>query len=192
MVELGHLLAEPASLATHRGRHPAEAWETLPNSPEKDELRRQLNMEQDGLCIYCEWHIGEDEGHVEHIKSRSVDPQLTFVYDNLAHSCSSDVHCGHKKSDQLLPIEPRPNCSKYFELSVTTGKFAPNRRESYIDQAKADTTLSVLGLNDDPGLVRQRQQYARTVVALEQQSPDDVPGFLATSQFRWSLRRIVA
>jgi len=192
MVELSHLLAEPASLAAHRGRHPTGPWETLSNTPDKDELRHQLNLEQDGLCIYCEMPIGEDDGHVEHIKSRTAYPPLTFVYNNLAHSCSSGVHCGHRKGSQTLPIEPRPGCSDYFELSVTTGRLAPNRRELAADQTRANTTLLALGLNDDPGLVRQREQHARTVVALEQQSPSDVVTFLATSPFRWSLRRIVA
>ena len=192
MVELAHILAEPASLATHRAKHPAGPWATLPDSPEKADLRHQLNTEQDGLCIYCESPLPEDDGHVEHIVARSADPALTFVYTNLAHSCSSGTHCGHFKGNSALPIEPRPGCSGYFQLSFLTGHLLADRQLGTADQQRATTSLDVLGLNLDTGLVRQRQQQAATVCALARASLNDVDDYLRTAPFRWSLRRLVA
>lgn len=192
MVELAHILAEPASLATHRAKHPAGPWTTLPDVPEKADLRHQLNTEQDGLCIYCESPLPEDDGHVEHIVARSTDPALTFVYTNLAHSCPSGTHCGHFKGDSALPIEPRPGCSGYFQLSFLTGHLLADRQLGTADQQRATTSLDVLGLNLDTGLVRQRQQQAATVCALARASLNDVDDYLRTAPFRWSLRRLVA
>lgn len=192
MLELAHLLPEPPSLQAHRALDPQAEWETLPHVPQKRDLRHQLNIEQDGLCIYCEEHLSPDAGHIDHIKPRSERRDLTFVYTNLAHSCWCRGRCGDGKDNDLLPIEPRPGCSAYFELSVTTGRIAPNRRERNEDQDRAKTTLELLGLNRDPGLARKRQQHARTVVALEQQSPADAQAYINAAPFRWSLRRIVA
>jgi uncharacterized protein (TIGR02646 family) len=192
VVELEHKLPEPTALAAHRSRSPDGPWDSISNRLEKIELRHQLHAEQDSLCIYCESSLGQDEGHVEHIVSRHADPSLTFVYANLAHSCDAHAHCGHHKDKRVIPIEPRRGCSAYFELSVTTGRLAPNRRQNTTDQTRAETTLDVLGLNRDPGLVRRRQKQAKTAIALELQSPTDALEYLATAPFRWSLRRIVA
>lgn len=191
MVELAHHLTEPASLLAHRARDPQAPWDSLPHVPVKRDLRRQLNTEQDGLCIYCEDQLSPDAGHIEHIVPRSHDRTLTFVYSNLAHSCGNRSRCGDGKDNELLPIEPRPGCSVYFELSVTTGRLAPNRRKTNPDQIRAKTTLELLGLNRDPGLVRQRQQHALTAVELARQSLDDAQAYIANVPFRWSLRRLV-
>lgn len=191
MTELGHRKPEPASLSAHRSRHPRGAWSALPPVPEKRDLRHQLNSEQDGLCIYCEELLAPDDGHIDHIVPRSCDSALVFVYTNLAHSCSTPGRCGVAKDDRRLPIEPRPGCSAYFELSITTGRLAPNRRETASDGIRARETLDILGLNDDAGLVRRRCQFAKALVVIEQQSPESVSAFLSDKPFRWSLGRLV-
>ena len=192
MVELAHILPEPASLTAHRAQHPTGPWTTLPDTPEKADLRHQLNTEQNSLCIYCESPLAEDDGHVEHLVARSANAALTFVYTNLAHSCSSGAHCGHFKASSALPIEPRPACSGYFQLSFLTGQLLADRQLNAADKQRATTSLDVLGLNLDTGLVRQRQQQAQTVCALAQASLSDVDDYLRTAPFRWSLRRLVA
>lgn len=186
MVELGHILPEPASLAAHRAANPNGPWDTLPAASEKRELRHQLNLEQDGLCVYCEDTLLLDDGHVEHIKSKTLNPPLTFVYDNLAHSCHGPGHCGHRKRRQILPIEPRPGANGYFALSEITGKLSSVIGLPASDKKKAVDTLSMLGLNDHPGLNRRRQQFAVTLNQLS--SAADRAGFLATSPFRWALQ----
>lgn len=186
MVELAHLLPEPASLAAHRAIHPTGPWDTLPSAPEKAELRHQLNLEQDGLCIYCESPLGQDEGHVEHIRSKALNPPLTFIYDNLAHSCEGPSHCGHCKRRQILPIEPRAGANQHFALSEITGELSPAIGLSASDTQRANETLKILGLNNSPGLNRQRRQYAAVVRSLS--TAAEIAAFLNTSPFRWSLR----
>jgi uncharacterized protein (TIGR02646 family) len=186
MVELDHSTPEPASLAAHRSAFPHGPWSTLPQAI-KAEVRHQLNVEQDGLCVYCETSLDPESGHVEHIKSRDGNQDLIFVYDNLAHSCAETSHCGHFKGHNVIPLEPRPGVNHHFVLSEITGQLNPDF--SLAETRDAATTLNVLGLNTDPGLNRQRQQYAVTVRALSDQEAD-VADFLTTAPFRWSLRRI--
>jgi uncharacterized protein (TIGR02646 family) len=192
VVELSHILPEPASLAAHRSKHPNGPWNTLPDSPEKAELRQQLNTEQDGLCIYCESALDPNDGHVEHIIARAANASLTFDYKNLAHCCSSRTHCGHAKDSLALPIEPRPGCSDFFQLSFLTGYLFADRQLGPTDNQRAQVSLDVLGLNREPGLVRRRQQEAETVCALARNSHNDVDDYLRTAPFRWSLRRLIA
>ena len=186
MVEVSHILPEPASLAAHRGAYPNGPWDTFPTDPQKRELRHQLNLEQDGLCIYCESNLPHDDGHVEHIKSKTLNPPLTFVYDNLAHSCDSPGHCGHRKRSQVLPIEPRPGANRHFALSEITGRLSPAIGLAAPDTRNASDTLTILGLNDHPGLNRRRQQFAVTLRSLT--TAEDITSFLGSSPFRWALK----
>jgi uncharacterized protein (TIGR02646 family) len=186
MIELQHILPEPASLAAHRAANPNGPWDTLPSDPEKRELRYQLNLEQDGLCTYCEDTIPFDDGHVEHIKSKTINPHLTFVYNNLAHSCNGPGHCGHRKRKQVLAIEPRPGANRHFALSEFTGRISAAIGLPASEKKDAAETLAVLGLNDHPGLNRRRQQFAVTLRSLA--SAVDCAAFLSNSPFRWILR----
>jgi len=186
MVEVKHILPEPASLAAHRAANPNGPWDTLPPVPDKRELRHQLNLEQEGLCIYCEDNIHPDDGHVEHIKSKTLNPPLTFVYNNLAHSCHGPGHCGHRKRRQVLPIEPRPGANRHFALSEITGRLSPAIGLPAAGKKNASDTLTMLGLNDHPGLNRRRQMFAVTLRSLS--SAADCAAFLASSPFRWALQ----
>ena len=126
MIELAHRLAEPAELRQHRTANPGGTWNDAEFGAVKPIVRHQLNREQEGLCVYCETELGEDEGHVEHIKSKGLNPPLTFVYDNLAHSCNGPTigpgHCGHRKKRQVLTIEPRPGCNRFFSVMILDGR----------------------------------------------------------------------
>ena len=110
MIELQNSRAEPAELRRYRIQNPGGSWGDPAFEPVRAMVRRQLNREQEALCVYCESALAEDEGHIKHIKPRSLDPRLTFVYDNLAHNCDGAGHCGRQKKDQVLPVEPRPDC----------------------------------------------------------------------------------
>lgn len=188
MIELQHALPEPTELRAYRGRHPGGPWETATFDAVRPMLRRQLNLEQQGLCVYCESRLEEEDGHIEHIKSRGQHPQLTFAYANLAHSCSQPDHCGHQKQDQVLPVEPRPGCNRYFALSALDGRLAPALRLTEAEAQQADDTVCILGLNV-PALAWQRKGYAVTIRALA--DPADVTAFMATIPFRWSLRGLI-
>ena len=122
MIELAHQLAEPAELRQHRTGNPGGTWDDPAFGAVKTIVRHQLNGEQEGLCVYCETELGEDEGHVEHIKSKGVNPPLTFVYDNLAHSC--DGHC----ADFSLPVWPlREDGADEGRLMLVTRNLPPAR-----------------------------------------------------------------
>lgn len=189
MVELAHSTPEPILLAAHRSIAPHGPWSTLPQAI-KAEVRHQLNVEQDGLCVYCEASLEPESGHVEHIKSRDRNQHLIFTYDNLAHCCDATGHCGHFKDNNVIPLEPRPGVNRHFVLSEITGQLNPDLALSSAEQHNATTTLNVLGLNNHPGLNKQRQQYAVTVRALSDQEAD-IADFLSSVPFRWSLQSIL-
>ncbi|MGW8159021.1 MAG: retron system putative HNH endonuclease [Desulfoprunum sp.] len=184
MIELQHF-HEPVELRDYRSAHPGSSWDDPAFELVRPVVRRQLNREQEGLCIYCEMLLLENEGHVEHIKSKGLNPHLTFVYDNLAHSCDGPRHCGHHKKSQVLPVEPRPDCNRFFYLMAMDGKLVPTPGLSQADTERAMKTIQILCLNT-PALARQRKSFAYTVRCLS--SKQDVDDFLKISPFRWSLR----
>lgn len=184
MVELEHP-AEPLSLEAYRNNHPIPSWSDEDFILAKTEVRHALHREQQGLCIYCEGKIGQDDGHVEHIQSRAQHPGRVFAFDNLAHSCNGPKHCGHFKDKNTLPIEPRPGCNSYFDLMARDGMLTVAAGLNEGTRGQAETTLEVLGLNT-PKLVRLRQQYATILRSLA--SDTERKEFLRTNPFRWSLQ----
>jgi uncharacterized protein (TIGR02646 family) len=184
MIELQHF-HEPAELRDYRSAHPGSSWDDPAFELVRPVVRRQLNREQEGLCIYCEMLLLENEGHVEHIKSKGLNPQLTLIYDNLAHSCDGPGHCGHHKKSRALPVEPRLGCNRFFCLMATDGKLVPSPGLSQADTAQSIETLRILCLNT-PALARQRKSFVDTVRFLS--SKIEIDEFLKTSPFRWSLR----
>ncbi len=171
---------EPLELRTYRLQHPGRSWDDPDFQMLKPIVRRQLNHEQEGLCIYCEGKLHEDEGHLEHIKFKRGNPSLTFVYDNLAHSCDGPGHCGHHKQQHVLPIEPGPGCNRFFVLMAQDGILKRKNQQ-------AEETVQILGLNA-PSLARQRKSYIDAVCSLSNR--EEVDEFLSTAPFRWSLRGI--
>ena len=184
MIELQHLSPEPHELRDHRNVNPAGSWDDPAFGAVRPRVRRQLNLEQEGLCVYCERRLDKDDGHVEHIKPKSVNPALTFVYDNLAHSCDGPGHCGHHKKEHVLPVEPRRGCNRFFDLMALDGKIVPASGLTGTEAEEAAVTLRILGLNV-AALAWQRKGFADTIRYL---SPADKAEFLGTSPFRWALR----
>ena len=184
MIELAHQLAEPDELRQHRTGNPGGVWDDPAFGTVRPIVRRQLNLEQDGLCVYCETTLGENEGHVEHIKSKGVNPPLTFVYDNLAHSCNGPGHCGHHKRRHALPIEPRPGCNRFFTVMAVDGRIVASSGVTPNEANQATQTASILGLNA-ASLSWRRKGYADVILHL---TPADKAEFLATSPFRWVLQ----
>jgi uncharacterized protein (TIGR02646 family) len=185
MVELSHAGPEPTELENHRRRNPDGSWDDVGVSAVSRIVRHQLNLEQDGLCVYCETLLGQDKGHVEHIKSKRVNRPLTFVYDNLAHSCDGPGHCGHHKGGQTLPVEPRPGCNRFFVLLALDGKFDPARSLSDPEAQQATESIRILGLNH-PSLAGHRRGYVEAIRYLP--DPDEREEFIAGVPFRWSLK----
>jgi uncharacterized protein (TIGR02646 family) len=184
MIELEHRFPEPDQLRQHRRQHPRGDWGDPAFEPVRSALRHQLNEEQEGYCVYCEAELDKDHGHIEHIAPRRLMPDLTFVYENLAHSCNGPGHCGHHKQGQTLPIEPRPGCNRFFALMTLDGQLAPAADLSAEETQQAAETLVILGLNV-PALAWQRKGFADALRALS--DPADVEALLSTIPFRGSL-----
>lgn len=83
------------------------------------ELRESLYQEQGGICAYCMRRLKDEPSReypsnkVEHIKPRSIYPNLTFDYNNLVLCCDGRTgnvsHCDTSKGNQDLsfsPLEP--------------------------------------------------------------------------------------
>jgi uncharacterized protein (TIGR02646 family) len=187
MIELQHQLSQPPALSTYRKQNPGSAWDDPNFESIRPDIRHQLNLEQEGLCVYCENLLTEDEGHIEHIKPRSLNPALTFAYNNLAHSCDGQTHCGHHKKHQQLPVEPRPGCNRFFALMALDGNLVPTSELTASEAQQAIDTLNILGLNV-PALAWRCKGYVEAIRYLS--DPTDVAAFIATEPFRWSLRGI--
>lgn len=125
MIELQHRLPEPAVLRDYLRQNPNGFWSDPTFQLIRLAIRHQLNLEQAGLCVYCECLLNKEDGHVEHIKSKDVYPQLTFAYNNVAHSCDGPNHCGHLKQNHVLPVEPRSGCNRFFALMAQDGRLVP-------------------------------------------------------------------
>lgn len=186
MIELKHT-NEPTELSEYRRRNPASTWDDPAFNAIKPIVRQHLNMEQERLCVYCEKTLHDDEGHIEHIKSKGLNPNLTFVYDNLSRSCDGSGHCGHHKKRQILPIEPRTGCNRYFILQALDGKLSPAPGLQRTDTQNAAETLRILGLNT-PGLARRRKSFIDSIRYLSNHA--EVAEFISTAPFRWSLQGI--
>jgi uncharacterized protein (TIGR02646 family) len=186
MIELQHLKPEPDELRNHRNANPGGSWDDPTFRTVRPIVRHQLNLEQEGLCVYCERLLNEDEGHLEHIKRKGVpaNRHLTFVYDNLAHSCDGPGHCGHNKKGEVLPVEPRPGCNRFFVVMALDGRIVAASGLTGAEAQHAADTLRILGLNV-PALAWQRKGFADTILNL---SPADKAVFIATAPFRWALQ----
>lgn len=187
MTEITHALAEPQELTAVRRRGPPGGWGDRATAAARHAVRRQLNREQVGLCIYCERRLGEDEGHVDHIKPQGSNKDLIFVYQNLAHSCDGPSHCGHHKEGRLLSVEPRDGCNRSFSLLALDGRLAAATGLASEESRQAAETLQTLGLNA-AGLARERKSYCDTIQYLN--GPGQIAEFIAEGPFRWSLRHM--
>jgi TIGR02646 family protein len=189
MIELTHS-NEPAQLVKYRSKNPNSSWGDEAFNPIREITRRSLNLEQQGLCVYCEQFLLQDHGHVEHIKSKSKPESrhLRFVYSNLAHSCNGGkgvTHCGHAKKSDRLPIEPRVGCNQNFSVSLFDGRLSPSINLTESEKQSAQKAIDLLNLNEN-GLSWKRYGFAASVIGLgSQQEKSD---FLSVNEFRWVLR----
>jgi len=150
--------------------NPRNAWD---NFKGKGELKLALNQLSSGLCAYCENSLDTQLGmHIEHILSKSSNPELTFEYSNLMLSCIQDgkveedgdltpVSCGHsalkKKNNYKKALFIKPTelkIEKYFSFEVN-GKVIAKAGLNSLNTQRAEHTINVLNLNCNR-LVRQR------------------------------------
>lgn len=105
-------------------------------------LREQLRQEQKGLCCYC-CQILEKQATVEHLKSRSKFPKLTFDYQNLLLSCQESNQCDNAKGSDELDLTPlMVECDTEITLK-TNGELKPDNNSERAKQA-----INLLKLNN--------------------------------------------
>lgn len=127
-----------------------------------------LQQMQAGFCAYCECSL-DDKKHVEHFRPRKHFPKLTFRWDNLFGSCCGTQRCGTFKDNgagQYNPdelIKPDVDDPDDYLLFLTTGKVIPAQDLEERDLRKAEETIRVFNLNNDPALFGRR----RTALSLE-------------------------
>ncbi|MEI6713478.1 MAG: retron system putative HNH endonuclease [Verrucomicrobiota bacterium] len=168
MVEIAHRQPEPTELAQFRAGNPNAGpadFDSENFQPVKRLVKRKLNRDQDGLCAYCESLLVPEEGQIDHIKPKqglNGHPHLTFDYSNYAHSCVNPNHCGQRKGDRIIPVEPRSGCNARFLLN-TDGSIEPDEKQK--DWEDARLTRDLLNLND-PELQRKREKWVESALSL--------------------------
>jgi len=74
-----------------------EVPESLKEKYRHPQIKEAVIKETRGKCCYCESKVSHVyPGDIEHIKPKSIFPEFTFAWDNLAFVCSK---CNNKKRD---------------------------------------------------------------------------------------------
>jgi uncharacterized protein (TIGR02646 family) len=196
MVELQHRITPTPALTQFLAANPTATvidFDSLAFRPVKDEVKADLNVDQGGLCVYCETKLVPTDGQVEHIKPKggpNAHAHLCFSYTNYAHSCVNPKTCGQRKRNGLLPIEPGPGCNSQWTLS-TDGSIELISGLTRSQQHPVRQTRDMLGLNRDANLVDERQRWLKSALAVLKQSPNDLPLFLQQAPYRHILATIL-
>jgi uncharacterized protein (TIGR02646 family) len=180
MIELNHAI--PPRLLDNRKNHPNDkgipenprnAWNSF-STEGKREIHDKLILLQSDLCVYCENKLDKYGFHIEHILSKTENPELTFEYSNLSLSCieneslfkntdDNPVSCGHaplkrrNRYDENLFIKPtEKECNSLFSYQIT-GEIVSNINNSESDKKRVEHTIEVLNLNCKR-LIREREE----------------------------------
>lgn len=186
MIELVHQ-AEPGSLTRFRNIATNSLWGDLPWAV-KEDIHAALEQDQERLCVYCEVEISVENRHLEHLKPKSRYPSLTFDYRNLALSCNSRDHCGHKKGKKEIPLLPEPDCNRDFQVSLRDGKLLPKENLNTSQKDDVVKTIHILGLNS-PDLTRRRWGYIQTIIGLSE-ADGDAEEYMQDQPFRHILKEV--
>lgn len=132
----------PVETAKWIRKNKTATW-NLPTD-EKLLLKSQLLNEQNSICCYCGSALSIHGSHIEHIKCQDKYPNLRFDYANLLVSCNGHnaKHCGHKKGNADLPIDPlMDECDSEIKLNLA-GELEANHSDD------ASHSINILNLND--------------------------------------------
>ncbi len=165
----------------------------------KEALRDRLLDEQFFLCCYSE--IRADllglGYHIEHIQPKSVYPQRTFDYQNLAISAldsendlsafkaqGQEIFGGHAKRseyDSSLFIScHQTDCARFFAY-LSDGRVVPAHGLDQTDKSKAEYTIKILNLNSPYLITERRHWWGELDDLFEQHQKDD-----------WSIEHLAA
>jgi uncharacterized protein (TIGR02646 family) len=157
-----------------------KAWENFKNREKgSGGIYRSLIPAQKKLCPYCETVLSREAlsigYHIEHIELKSIDPSVTFKFENLLVSCfntgfeinpsnfdSNPISCGHAERKKVefdlnLFIKPTlPDCERYFFYELD-GRITPHPGLTITEAEKAKYTIDILNL-DCKRLTRLREE----------------------------------
>lgn len=195
MKRVRSLSSEPPLLATYRANPAAGAQR--PASAAKEvwarfrkrapdayrELVEELARRQQGLCVYCEQRLVDEQGaliaeryQVEHVLPKSGAVGRVLDWTNLALACwgtgssGADKSCGAAKGDRALPAgcEPRaiPLLKPLVDVGID-GKLivnAANCALAGLSPQDVEDTIAILNLDsDDSDRIRKPRQDAGDV-----------------------------
>ena len=198
MVELKHQLPVHRRLINLSLQSPTPSWNDLRN-PEKSDVRKMLNDEQNGLCVYCERRLKFDHGRIDHIACQHGNVHKRFDYQNLCHSCSGRyqgedgeskvLSCDQYKNDSSLgQIEPRPGVNKMISFNTATGELGAN--ESLPLQSKNDVEVALLhlGLNNSARLKDDRKSFWEELSNLLEDKGNPLDLLDPHNEYYWTMK----
>jgi hypothetical protein len=128
------------------------SWHTY-NGVKVNTILEPLLIEMNqGHCSFCDmFPLEEVKGTIEHFEPKSLSPLLSHTWTNLFYCCHGCQEKGDDFSRLLLkPDEIGYNFDFYFVCVTKNQKIElrPNRNRSLQDQARADKTIELYGLNN--------------------------------------------
>ena len=112
-----------------------------------DEVKSALKEETSNKCMYCESKIAHiTYEHIEHIKPKSIYPNLTFVWSNLGLTCPKCNMNKSSKYDEECPFI-NPYIDEPSEYFVALGPFIyhkPGRKRGEITEKTIDLNRAEL------------------------------------------------
>lgn len=95
---------EPRSWTEFRLADPNREYERT------SELAEALLNEQKYVCAYCETRISLEKSRIEHIKARSIYPDLQLDYTNMVICCeggtkNGEIHCDNAKGNKEVSFD---------------------------------------------------------------------------------------
>jgi len=198
MVEFTRRNPEPPELTAFREASPTAGpseFSSIGFHSIKLLVKQKLNEDQFGLCAYCESALSPADGQIDHVKPKGglhARPDLTFAYENYVHGCCHQPkHCGQKKGDKLLPIEPGPlSCNEKFVL-CTNGDIGPKMDLSRQEKHLVCSVRDMLGLNYS-SLRVEREKWVAVSLELLRFSAEEFESFIANKPYRFILRRLAS
>ena len=137
---------EPDSFSHWKKHKPGVNWKAFSQTEIYTELRKELILQQQGMCCYCEIALkDEKDAHIEHLKDQHNYSNERYNFNNLLASCKKTDSCGHKKGhgyfeNMITPLEK--NCQSHFTYTGR-GQIIPKDENDKI----AQDTIKLLGLD---------------------------------------------
>lgn len=145
-------------------------WYQLEGKSARDWLLADLAAMTQEHCAFCDRYTVEPDS-IEHFRPKSDSRflHLAYAWENLFFCCGGcQTAKGEKWDDGLInPDADDYTFSRYFMFDWGTGEMSPNPKASPIDQARAETTIRIYGLD-----TAKRRKFRREALRNWQRSPD--------------------